>query len=140
MRPKKVILCVDTDPVRLHCRTFVFQIRGYAVYPVSSVAAALARFRACTIDAVVAPLELEADCSGDDLARQMWAINSVVPVLLTSDCLKVADHVKYAAAMMTKGWAQTELLERVRILAGRKRGPKKQAVSVPTGVALAEVG
>ncbi len=56
MRPRKVILCVDSNEQALSVRKFMLETRGYRVVCVLQAQAALERFEAGGVDMVLSDL------------------------------------------------------------------------------------
>ena len=71
---------------------------------------------------------------GNELVRRAKQIHPFLPALLVSGTVSSFDRAAAADAFLPKGASTpAELLDRIRILVARKRGPKKQvqAVGVP---------
>ncbi len=63
---------------------------------------------------------------GTELVRQIKTISPQVPAILFSGKIKVYDRDTPADLFLPKGmYAPLELLERIRLLLVRKRGPKR---------------
>jgi two-component system, OmpR family, response regulator CpxR len=130
MRPKKVILCVDDNEQALSVRKFLLETRGYRVLASLVPEEALERFRQGGIDLVLSDLNMPR-MDGNELARQMKEIAPEVPILLMSGCVKAFDRATYADYFLPKGaCSPLDVLDRVRMMLARKRGPKK-AVFAP---------
>lgn len=125
MRPKKVILCVDHHEQDLSVLSFMLSINGYRVLAAASHAQALELFAGQAVDLVLA------DCSnthleGIQLVARLKQSASHVPMVLLGDPQKLGAHVHAADAVFAKKSISTqELLERIKILSARKRGPRK---------------
>lgn len=128
MRPKKTVLYVGANEARLSCQTFLLETRGYRAVAAESGAEAvkiLGEMRLGTVDVLVTELELP-DISGDELARRAKLMHPGLPVLLLSYQLCGYDHELFADAFLPRGCHEPAvLLERIRAMAARKRGPKK---------------
>lgn len=127
MRPKRRILCVDPAPLALSVRACLLETRGnYVVTSVESSADAVRAFRSKPFDIVVSTLVLD-EGDGDELARRIKALAPEVPVVLITPYSVSSANIRYADALLGKGYnTPQDLLERVRIIVARKRGPKKQ--------------
>jgi two-component system response regulator CpxR len=122
---KKTILCVDDHEQSLSIRKFMLETRGYNVISCSKPEEALAAFEATTVDLILTDL-LMPSMDGADLVRKMKEINPDVPAIIFSGKLKIYDKDMPANIFLPKGmFAPAELLERIRLLLVRKRGPKK---------------
>ncbi|HYK35830.1 response regulator [Alloacidobacterium sp.] len=125
MRPRKVILCVDDNEQALSVRKFLLETRGYRVISALSSEEALDIFRTGGIDLVLSDL-LMPQMDGNELVRRMKELTPEVPMILVSGTVKAFDRASHADAFLPKGaCTPLELLERIRIMSARKRGPKK---------------
>lgn len=131
MRPKKVILCVDDNDQTLSVRKFVLETRGYKVLTAKNAEEALELYDRGRVDLVITDLVMP-HCNGNDLIMQLKEIASWVPAVLVSGSIKQFDPNTRADAFLPKGaCSPQELLERVRVLLVRKRGPKKMTAAQP---------
>jgi CheY-like chemotaxis protein len=129
MRPKKTILCVDDNEQALSVRKFMLETRGYRVLGSLAPEEALETFSQGGIDLVMCDLNMPR-MDGNELARRMKELAPEVPILLVSGCVKVYDRATHGDCFLPKGaCSPLEVLERVRMMLARKRGPKKTAFS-----------
>jgi CheY-like chemotaxis protein len=127
MRPRKVILYVDGNEQAISVRKFMLETRGYRVVSVLHAEAALELFEAGGIDLVLSELNIPG-MDGNEMVRRMKAQAPDVPMMLVSHTVKEFARADAADAFLPKGAAtSTELLERIRVLMVRKRGPKRVA-------------
>ena len=137
MRPRKVILLVDSNEQALSVRKFMLETRGYRVAGAAGAAEALERFQQGGIDLVVSELLLTG-MDGNEMVRRMKAESAEVPALLVSTTVKDFARADAADAFLPKGAVTPgEMVERIRMLLVRKRGPKRAApaaasASIPT--------
>jgi two-component system, OmpR family, response regulator CpxR len=125
MRPKKTILCVDDNEQALSVRKFLLETRGYRVLTATSSEAALELFREGGIDLVLSDLLMPC-MDGNELIRRMKELTPEVPAILISGSVKAFDRANRADAFLPKGaCSPVEMLERIRVMVARKRGPKK---------------
>ncbi|MBX6360204.1 response regulator [Pseudacidobacterium ailaaui] len=125
MRPRKVILCVDDNEQALSVRKFMLETRGYRVVTALSAEEALELFRAGGIDLVLSDLIMP-QMDGNEMVRRMKDIAPEVPMVLLSGTVKAFDRASHADAFLPKGaCTPLEMLERIRIMIARKRGPKR---------------
>jgi two-component system, OmpR family, response regulator CpxR len=125
MRPKKTILCVDDNEQALSVRKFMLETRGYRVLTAASSEQALELYREGGIDLVVSDLIMPY-MDGNELIRRMKEFAPEVPAILISGSVKAFDRANRADAFLPKGaGSPVELLERIRMMVARKRGPKK---------------
>jgi len=129
MRPKKTILCVDHNEQSLAVRTFMLETRGYRVLPALSSQEALEIFRNGGIDLVLSDLVMP-QMDGNELVRRMKDISPEVPTILVSATVKAFERANRADAFLPKGaCTPVEVLDRIRLMVARKRGPKKAAAA-----------
>ena len=132
MRPKKVILCVDDNETTLSVRTFLLETRGYRVLTATTAQQALEILeRSCTnggpgcLDLLIADLLLPG-MDGNELVRRAKQMHPMLPTLIVSGTVASFDRALAADAFLPKGASSAvELLDRIRVLVARKRGPKK---------------
>jgi two-component system response regulator CpxR len=125
MRPKKTILCVDDNEQALSVRKFLLETRGYRVLAALDGDSALEIFREGGIDLVLSDLVMPR-MDGNELVRRMKELAPEVPTILMSGTVKAFDRANRADAFLPKGaCSPSELLERIRMMVARKRGPKK---------------
>ncbi|HLH05848.1 MAG TPA: response regulator [Terriglobales bacterium] len=135
MKPKRTILCVDDNEQSLSIRKVMLETRGYRVVTCSSAQEALAVFKAGGIDLLLTDLIMPG-FDGHWLIEEIKNISPQTPAILFSGKIRIYDRDLRADAFLPKGsYAPIELLERIRLLLIRKRGPKRN--TVPLIVALA---
>ena len=128
MRPKKVILCVDSNEQTLAVRTFLLETRGYRVVSAMDAQSALEQlegFEQGTVDLLLSDLLLTG-MDGNELVRRAKDMHPLLPTLIVSGTVTSYDRALAADAFLPKGASSpAELLDRIRVLVARKRGPKK---------------
>ena len=128
MRPRKTILCVEDNEQILSVRKFLLETRGYRVLPMSSAKDALEYLKDAipgTIDLLLADLILP-QMDGNELIRRAKQVHPGLPALLVSGTVSSFERAGAADAFLPKGaCTPAEMLDRIRILVARKRGPKK---------------
>lgn len=128
MRPKKVILLVDDNEFILSTRRFLLTNKGYRVISTQNPVEALEVLEAampCSIDLLLTDLVMP-QMDGSELARRSKQIRPEIPVLIISGTVICYERALNADAFLPKGAdAPSELIERIRILCARKRGPKR---------------
>jgi two-component system, OmpR family, response regulator CpxR len=130
MRPKKTILCVDDNEQALAVRKFLLETRGYRVLTAVSAHDAIEILRNGAVDLVLSDLIMP-QMDGNEMVYQMKEFAPEVPMMLLSGTVKAFDRACHADAFLPKGaCSPVELLERIRVMIARKRGPKK-AVTRP---------
>jgi two-component system, OmpR family, response regulator CpxR len=125
MKPKRTILCVDDNEQSLSHRKILLETRGYRVASFSRGGEALERFQRGGIDLVIADMAMPG-LDGPQLIARIKEASPQTPAILISSKVRIYDHDSKADVFLTKGmYAPADLLERVRQLLVRKRGPKR---------------
>jgi CheY-like chemotaxis protein len=125
MKPKRTILCVDDNEQSLSIRKLILETRGYRVIACSDAAQALDTFRREAVDLVLSDLVMP-NMDGTELIQAVKAISPHTPAILFSGKIKIYERETQADLFLPKGmYAPAELLERIRTLLIRKRGPKR---------------
>jgi|SRR5215472_9611335 len=125
MKPKRTILCVDDNEQSLSIRKVLLETRGYRVVPCLTGEDALARFKKGGVDLVLADLIMPG-LDGARLIEEIKAISPRTPAILLSGKVRIYERDTQADVFLPKGmYAPAELLERIRLLLVRKRGPNR---------------
>jgi CheY-like chemotaxis protein len=125
MKPKRTILCVDDNEQSLSHRKIMLETRGYRVMSFSRGEDALERFRQGGIDLVVTDMAMPG-LDGPQLIAAIKNLSPQTPAVLISSKVRIYSHESQADVFLTKGmYAPADLLERIRILLVRKRGPRR---------------
>jgi two-component system, OmpR family, response regulator CpxR len=139
MRPKKIILCVDSNEQELSVLSFMLSTNGYKVLAATTARDAEEMFGENQVDLVLADAGLQ-QSSGDQLVRRLKQMASHVPMVLLGDPAKMNGQLHAADALLAKKvCTPMELLERIKIMSARKRGPRKgtQRAVQPAELAVA---
>ena len=130
MRPKKVILCVDDNEQELSVLKFMLATNGYKVVSAVTGQEALRIFAETAVDLVLADYAMP-QMNGSQLIDRLKLIASHVPMILLGDPQKMGGEMHAADALLAKkGCTAQELLERIKTMSARKRGPRKGSVRV----------
>jgi two-component system response regulator CpxR len=125
MKPKKTILCVDDNEQALSIRKILLETRGYRVLACNSGELALEAFRRGGVDLVLTDL-LMPGVDGSRLIAEIKHLSPQTPAVLISGRIKVYERETLADLFLPKGmYEPAELLERIRVLLVRKRGPRR---------------
>lgn len=125
MKPKRTILCVDDNEQSLSIRKVLLETRGYRVVSCLNGEDALARFKKGGVDLVLADLIMPG-LDGARLIEEIKAISPRTPAILLSGKVRIYERDTQADVFLPKGmYAPAELLERIRLLLVRKRGPSR---------------
>jgi two-component system, OmpR family, response regulator CpxR len=124
MKPKRTILCVDDNEQSLSIRKVMLETRGYRVLACCTGQEALDTFRKGGIDLVLTDLVMPG-VDGSKLIEEVKALSPETPAILLSGKIRIYERNTHADVFFPKGmYAPAELLERIRMLLVRKRGPK----------------
>jgi CheY-like chemotaxis protein len=125
MKPKRTILCVDDNEQSLSIRKVMLETRGYRVLAYNDAQQALQRFAQGGVDLVLTDLIMPG-IDGSKLIEGVKEISPETPAILLSGKVKIYERETGADLFLAKGmYAPVELLERIRLLLVRKRGPKR---------------
>ena len=125
MKPKRTILCVDDNEQSLSHRKIMLETRGYRVVTFSRGEDALERFRLGGIDLVLTDMAMPG-LDGPQLIAAIKALSPQTPAVLISSKVRIYNHESQADVFLTKSmYSPADLLERIRILLVRKRGPRR---------------
>jgi CheY-like chemotaxis protein len=131
MKPKRTILCVDENEQSLSIRKIMLETRGYRVVACANSAEALQRFQEGGVDLVMTDLLMQG-LDGGQLIQKIKELSPETPAILLSSKVRTFDGDSRADVFLSKGmYAPAELLERVRLLLIRKRGPKRAQNRIP---------
>jgi len=134
MKPKRTILCVDDNEQSLSIRKVMLETRGYRVIACNNAEEAISEFRKGGVDLVLTDLIMPG-VDGTRLIEEVKDLSPQTPAILFSGKIKIYDRDTRADVFLPKGmYAPAELLERIRILLVRKRGPKR-SVTRPASMA-----
>lgn len=137
MRPKKVILCVDDCEQDLSVLKFTLTTNGYRVLTAPDGVEALRIFSENPVDLALVDFSLP-QMNGDQLASKLKQIASHVPVILMGDPQKMNGQTHAADALVAKKTCSSqELLERIKVMSARKRGPRKGTQRIAQNAELA---
>jgi CheY-like chemotaxis protein len=130
MTVKKTILCVD-DEQSLSIQRLTLETRGYRVVTCNTAVEAISMLTHRGVDLVLSNVELP-DAHATELVKRIKALAPEIPVVLVS-----AQHWTYHAdapvdLLLRKGtYAPADLLERIRLLLVKRRGPRRAASPAP---------
>jgi len=131
MKPKRTILCVDDNEQTLSHRKIMLETRGYRVASFSRGEEAVERFKQGGIDLVITDMAMPG-LDGPQLIATVKNISPQTPAILISSKVRIYDHESQADVFLAKGmYAPADLLERIRLLLVRKRGPKRMQPRPP---------
>jgi two-component system, OmpR family, response regulator CpxR len=126
MKPKRTILCVDDNEQGLSIRKLILETHGYRVVACCNAADAMERFQRGGIDLLLTDLIMPGGLDGSELVSRVKALSPETPAILYSGEVRAYERETKADLFLPKGThAAAELLERIRLLLVRKRGPKR---------------
>ena len=130
MKPKRTILCVDDNEQSLSIRKVMLETRGYRVLVYTDARQALKRFEQGGVDLVLTDFIMPG-IDGSKLIDRVKAISPETPTILVSGKVRIYERASRADVFLAKGmYAPADLLERIRLLLVRKRGPRRGASRV----------
>ena len=134
MRPKKVLLCVMPDPVMLSTLSFMLTTNGYRVLNANTVVEAMVKFNGCRSDLLLVTQDQQKPApdspSGEELINLLKALQPDIHTLLFYEDGKLPTDSP-ADICVALPWRVDELLERIKVLTARKRGPAKGYIRKP---------
>ncbi len=137
MRPKKIILCVDDNEQDLSVLKFMLATNGYRVVSASNGQDAIGIFSETQVDLVLTDFAMP-QMNGNQLVDRLKQIAAHVPMILLGDPQKMGGDIHAADALLAKkNCSPQELLERIKVMSARKRGPRKGAQRMAPAAELA---
>lgn len=137
MRPKKIILCIDDNEQELSVTKFMLHTNGYKVFGALNPQEAIAILAATPVDLVLA-VQLMANTSGTQLVGRLKQMAPQVPMILLGDPQKMNGEMHAADALLSRrACSPHELLDRIKTMCTRKRGPRKGGQRPAVDVELA---
>jgi CheY-like chemotaxis protein len=137
MRPKKIILCVDDNEQELSVLKFMLATNGYRVESATCGQDAIGIFSEIQVDLVLADFAMP-QMNGSQLVDRLKQIAGHVPMILLGDPQRMSGEMHAADALLAKkNCSPQELLERIKVMSARKRGPRKGSVRMAPAVELA---
>ena len=125
MKPKKTILCVDDNEQALSIRKVMLETRGYRVIACNNGESGLEAFRRGGVDLVLTDLIMPV-VDGSRLIEEVKRLSPQTPTVLISGRVKIYERNTLADVFLSKGmYEPVDLLEEIRVLLVRKRGPKR---------------
>lgn len=128
MRPRKVIVLVDSNEQTLSQRAFMLDTRGYCVIRIETPQAALDYLRNSTpgaVDLLITELSLGLQMDGNELVRRAKVMLPELKTLLISTIVAWCERGAAANVFLAKDrCTPAEILYQTRILVAKKRGPK----------------
>lgn len=137
MRPKKVILLVDDNEQDLSVLRFMLETNGYRVVSATNGKEAISVFGEHQVDLVLADYAMP-QMNGIQLLDRLKQASPHVPTILMGEAQKMGSDLHAADAVLArKNCSRQELLERIKVMSARKRGPRKRVPMVAPDVELA---
>jgi CheY-like chemotaxis protein len=130
MRPKKVILCVDDNEQELSVLKFMLATNGYKVLTALTGQEAIGIFAGSQIDLVLADYAMP-QMTGNQLVGRLKQIAPHIPMILLGDPQRMGGEIHSGDALLAKkNCPAQELLERIKVMSARKRGPRKGSLRI----------
>ena len=139
MRPRKRILCVDSDEDDLGVLTFMLETNGFRALKATCLSEAAAVLLKNGAELMIVSAATRID---DALlaVKTMKGICPHTPLILLCHRGDLGDKFHLADMAISRSCSSAELLERIKIITARKRGPRKRplpALPTPEVVAVA---
>ena len=139
MRPKKILLLVNDNVQELSVMSFMLETNGYRVIQANSGKEAIKFFAEEHPDLVLADFVMPL-MDGRKLVAKLKQITPYIPMILLGDPMTMAGEIHSADALVDKKNISTcELLERIKVMSARKRGPRPGTPAPPRPVKAAEI-
>jgi len=105
--------------------SFMLSTNGYRVIPATNGQEAIAAFGSEAVDLVLADFAMP-QMNGAQLVSRLKRLGSHVPMILMGDPQSMSGEMHAADAFLAKkNCTAHELLEKIKIMSARKRGPRK---------------
>lgn len=131
MTVKKTILCV-ADEQSLSIHKLTLETRGYRVVTCNSALEAMRLFGQRSVDLVLSNVDLP-DAPASELVGKIKTKSPEIPIVLLCAQKRLFNTDLPADLMMRKdNYAPAELLERIRLLLVKRRGPRR---ALPAAIA-----
>lgn len=143
MRPKRVVLLAYPDEFDVSLRAFLLETRGFRVLRATNGADALLALAAAgpgAVHAIAADPRLP-DMSGWELVRRASEFDPELRTLITAcspDVKSWEIDRNMADGFLPYRTPNADFVERIRVLAGRKRGPRKAELQAKIDAASAK--
>jgi DNA-binding response OmpR family regulator len=125
MTIKKTILCVD-DEHSLSIHKVTLETRGYRVLACGTAAEAMDILAHRRVDLVLSGMALP-DVQPSELVRRIKSHSAEMPIMLLSSNKRSCSVDVPVDLLLRKGYVPAELLERIRLLLAKRRGPRRPA-------------
>lgn len=124
MRPPKIILYVSASEQDLSTMKYMLWTNGYRVLTASTSQEAVAIFTENQVELVLADYAMP-DMNGVELVNHLKQIDKHIPMVLLGDPKRISGEMHSADALLCKkSIHSSELLERIKVMSARKRGPR----------------
>lgn len=115
----------------------MLETRGYRVVACTNGLQALEAFKQGGVDLVLSDFQMPG-LDGAGLVQKIKELSASTPTILFSGKIRAYEHDTQADIFLPKGmYAPIELLERIRIMLVKKRGPKR--LTPPTAIRMQQV-
>ncbi len=130
MRPKKIILVVNGNEQERSVITFMLSTNGYRVLAAASGSEAAQFISENPVDLVLADDGMP-NFNGGQIVARLKEIALHVPMILLCDPARASGQPQAADALLPRrNCSPIELLERIKNMSARKRGPRKGSAHV----------
>ena len=125
MRPKRLILCVGNDEEKLGRRAFLLATNGYLVLQATTCETAVEMLAGRAENQVAMVIvEVPMPAFSSEVLQRAVQLHPEIRTIVTSETLRFCAAFESHAFLPKGCCSPAELLDRMRILLARKRGPK----------------
>ena len=130
MRPRKIILYVSASEQDQSVMKFMLDTNRYKPLVASDSEQAVKIFSEMAVDMVMVDFLMGLE-SGNDIVAELKTCGSHIPMILLGDLFKMVGSTHAADAFLDKRTPRWELLDRIKVMTARKRGPRKGYTRTP---------
>ena len=125
MRPRKIIVYVSDKENDLSIAKFMLETNGFRVLTARYLHEAVGHVKDYMVDLVLVDYEMK-PFDGAKVVQKLKQIAPYIPMILLGDPVKMGDKIHSGDALLAKkSVSAAELLERIKVMSARKRGPRK---------------
>lgn len=133
MRPKKILLYVSANEVNTSTMRFMLETNGYRVLTAAREEEAIDAFTFEEIALVLVEFSIP-KINGVQLIDRLKVISPHIPMILIADQKRLAGERGYANAVLPPTVSAAEWLDRIKVMAAKRRGLHKGIPSPWKGI------
>ena len=129
--PPKRVLVVDDEAHIANTLAAMLRDRGYEAAAAYDAVGGLAHCEACPPDLIISDVVMPG-MNGVQFAERLKRVRYHAPTILLGDAQATNGDIHVADTVLArKNCSAQELLERIKVMSARKRGPRKGAMRMP---------